>query len=106
MDERKLSELLIEERCIQQRLKCKKRGKDDGEELARSFSKLMRSGKVKPALRLLSKQEGSILDVCKSKNQQSDDEQTILDELKAKDHRKGLFPKKQSLKLVRKRSTL
>ena len=88
-----LSELLIEGRCIQQRLKFKKRGKDDGEELARSFSKLMRCGKVKSALRLLSKQEGSVLDVCKSKNQHSDDEHSILDELKAKHPPKGPFSK-------------
>ena len=62
--EGKILELVSECKCIQQRLNVNKwKTKDEDNQLARSFSKFMRLGKVKCFLRLLSKCEGMVLDV-------------------------------------------
>jgi hypothetical protein len=81
-------DLLSEGRCIQQRLQPNKRGSNDDDKFTKSFSKLMREGKVKAALRLLSKMEGTILDV-NATISTGDDNRTVLDELKAKHPSKG-----------------
>ena len=53
-----LDDLLKEGQTIQQRLKHSTRDKRSEEQLARSFSKLMMEGKVRAALRLITKQGG------------------------------------------------
>ena len=81
--ESKIPELASECRCIQQRLNVNKRKtKDEDDQLAQSFSKFMRQGKVKSALRLLSKYEGMVLDVDTPVTNDSNEDRTILDELK------------------------
>ena len=84
-----LSNLLSEGRCIQRRLQGSKRGKNEHDKLASTFSKLMRKGKVKAALRLLTNQEGMILNVNSPLNKEGGNDRTVLDELKTKHPPKG-----------------
>ena len=58
--------------------------KDEDNQLAQSFSKFMRQGKVKSALRLLSKCEGMVLDVDTLVTNDGNEDRTVLDELKDK----------------------
>jgi hypothetical protein len=53
----------MEGRKIQQRVLCNSRRVDRDHQIANSYSKLMRQGKVKVALKLLSKHEVILLDV-------------------------------------------
>ena len=86
-----IPELLREGTIIQQRLKSfpQRKNKDF---LARTFSKLMMTGKIKAALRLLSKAEGSILSIHDQLDpsiETRDINRTVLDELKGKHPPKG-----------------
>ena len=77
-----INTLLLEGRVIQQRIR-RQHTKDENETLAKSFTKLMRKGNVKSALRLLSKTQGTLLSV----NQPAtpdDDGKTVLDILREK----------------------
>ena len=88
--EGRISELVVEGRCIQQRLGFRRSTKDDeNEKLCRTFSTLMRQGKVKSAMRLLSRHEGMILDVNSCLNSEDGNTHTVLDELKTKHPPKG-----------------
>ena len=88
----KLSELITEGRCIQQRLiSLKKAEGSEDEKFIRSFSALMRQGKVKAVLRVLSKGEGMVLDVNSTLETDCDNGRTVLDELKTKHPPKGPF---------------
>ena len=79
-----IEELLTEGRAIQQRLKRKYRANYDSDELARSFSKFMRKGKVKSAIRLLAKQERPLHSIHSQIDPESLADRTVLDELKEK----------------------
>ena len=80
---------LSEGRYIQWQLQEGKRGKNERDKLTSSFFKLMRKGKVKAALRLLTNQKGMILNVNSPLNKEGGDDRTVLDELKAKHPPKG-----------------
>ena len=82
-----ISGFLLEGRSLQQRISRKKRTNND-DKISKSFSKFMRQGKIRSALRLLSKYEESILDTSRKLDNKSDPEWTALDELKSK------YPKK------------
>ena len=79
-----IEELLLEGRAIQQRLKRKFKADDDSDELARSFSKFMRKGKVKSAIRLLMKHERPLHSIHSQIDPESPVNRTVLDELKVK----------------------
>ena len=83
-----ISALLLEGRTIQQRIK---RGNkcDHDDAIAKGFSKFMKQGKIRSALRLLSRNEGTLLDMKKRISNESSEEWTVLDELKSKHPPKG-----------------
>ena len=82
-NEGNISELLLEGKIIQQKLTSPSRSKK--ESLAKAFGKLMKRGKVKAAMRLLSSSEASILSVHdKVSTTNIEGTRTVLDELKAK----------------------
>jgi hypothetical protein len=78
----KLEDLLNEGRAIQSRLLSSRKTNKKEKEVARSFSRLMRKGRVASALRLLSQSEGSN-SILKSSDVVSEGK-TVLDELKEK----------------------
>ena len=79
-----IEELLSEGRAIQQRLKKKFTTNGESKALARSFSKLMRKGQIKSAIRLLSKQQGSPLAVNTPVDMENFSDKTVLDVLREK----------------------
>ena len=79
-----LNNLLAEGKCIQQRLKPTEQRKSVDNKQIKLFSKFMREGKVKSALRILSRMEGSVLDINSHLNSDSNNSQTVFDVLKAK----------------------
>ena len=52
--------------------------------LAKTFSKLMKQGKVKAAMRLLSESEASVLSISEIVESSNGETRTVLEELKAK----------------------
>ena len=83
-NEGNISKLLLEGKIIQQKLTSPSRSKKK-DSLAKAFGKLMKRGKVKAAMRLLSSSEASILSVHdKVSTTNTEGTRTVLDELKAK----------------------
>lgn len=62
----------------------RRKTKDEDDQLAGSFLKLIRQGKVKSALRLLSKCEGMVLGVNFTVTNDGNEEHTVQDEIKDK----------------------
>ena len=76
--------LLLEGRTIQQKLPNTFSGDDHTERLAKSFSKRIRKGSVKSALRMLSKIQGSSLSARETVDQEKQGSKTVLEVLKEK----------------------
>ena len=79
-----ISALLLEGRTIQQKLTNTFSGDDHTEKLAKSFSKHIRKGNVKSALRMLSGIQGSSLSARESVDQDDLGSKTVLEVLKEK----------------------
>ena len=81
-----ISELLREGNTIQQRLTMLRTSRSHKQDsLTKSFAKLMRRGKVKAAMKLLSSSEASLLSIHDEVNTPNSGESTtVLEELKAK----------------------
>ena len=84
-----ISDLLLEGRSIQQRIPSESKYKNDDNAIAKRFSKFMKQGKTRSAIRLLSKFEGSLLKPNETLTNESNDEWTVLVELKSKHPPKG-----------------
>ena len=69
--------LVEESRAIQQRLK---RCPDDDKKVAKSFSKLMKQGKVSTAMRVLEKVQGKVISI----HDPADSDRSVLDVLRDK----------------------
>ena len=76
-----INALVLEGRAIQQRVQGR-RVKDENETITKSFTRLMRKGNIRSALRLLSKFQGTPLSV--NQPATSDDGKTVLDVLREK----------------------
>ena len=78
-DDGDIQALVVEGKAIQQRLR-QQRNTDETDRVTRLFAKLMRQGKVKPALRLLVKVQGAPLSV----HDPAGEDKTVLDVLREK----------------------
>ena len=77
-----IAELLREGGVIQQRLSSLSRPKQDS--ITKSFGKLMRKGRVKAAMRLLSSSDMSVMSIHDKVNPTNGSDRTVLDYLKSK----------------------